>query len=221
MAIKKTLNKKGGCREYANISDDYNLLLDALKQKVGGSRSRQNKGGCSSYADVDSSYMISEAKKVGGSRSRQKKGGDMWNITRDMLNTGSTIFSSQPTQAAAPKAVAPQAAAPKAVAPQAVAPQAVAPKAVAPQAVAPKAVAPQAAVAHNPVAKGGNRRGGCGCSTTQRNRKGGAIQLAPFAAAVALLTARYVANNDILFDEDSRKKSSKSKTINCRRKNNN
>jgi len=170
--IKGGTNKRGGCK-YASVSDNYNLLEDAIKQIKGGNR----KGGCVSYADVNSSYMITDAKK-GGNRTR--KGGDLLSMGKNLFNQINS--SIQPTSSTPQQALAPQA--------------------VAPQAVAPQAVAP--------VKTGGNRRGGCGCSKTQRMRKGGAIELAPFAAAVALMAARYMTDIDVLDTIDSRKSSRKS-----------
>jgi hypothetical protein len=172
--IKGGTNKRGGCK-YASVSDNYNLLEDAIKQIKGGNR----KGGCVSYADVNSSYMITDAKK-GGNRTR--KGGDLLSMGQNLFNQINSSVQSTPQQALAPQALAPQA--------------------VAPQAVAPQAVAP--------VKTGGNRRGGCGCSNSPRMRKGGAIELAPFAAAVALMAARYMTDIDVLEPIDSHKSSRKS-----------
>ena len=161
MALRKRLNKKGGC-EYASVSDNYNLLTDTIKQIKGGNKKggskyaslsdnynlledaikqikggnkNNRKGGCTSYADVNSSYMISET-KTGGNRHR--KGGDLWSTGTDIINK---LTISAPQATSIPVATAPVATAPVAQ----------------PQAV---------------VTKGGNRRGGCGCSNSQRMRKG-------------------------------------------------
>ena len=173
MALRKRLNKKGGC-EYANVSDNYNLLEDAIKQIKGGNKNNR-KGGCTSFADVNSSYMITET-KTGGNRSR--KGGDLWSTGKDIFNKFPIIAQQSPSQPVAPVA----------------------------SPVAP--VAP--VVATEAETKGGNRRGGCRCSASQSMRKGGAIELAPFAAAVALMAARYMTDMDIIEPMGSRKSSTKS-----------
>ena len=173
--------KKGGCSSYANVNDNYTLLEDALKQIKGGNR----KGGCSSYANVNDNYMISEVQKTGGRKN--KKGGSF-----DLLSTGNSLLKYLNNDATLPPP-APQA-------PQAPPAQ-------------PAQPAPQA----QPVVKGGNRRGGCGCSSSGTMMKGGTVELAPFAAAVALMAARLAVKNmderEKLSNYRSIKSASKSKTI--------
>ena len=186
MTLRKRINKKGGC-EYASVSDNYNLLEDALNQI-------KTKGGCTSYADVNSSYMITDTKK-GGNR-KYKKGGnfDLLSTSRDLFNRSNALFGNNAQPPPAPPASAP-----------------------------PPPPAPQAQ-------KGGNRKykqggkldllyktnallsnnGGCGCSTNMK--KGGAIELAPFAAAVALMAARYMADIDEIKPKPNTKSVSKPKT---------
>ena len=202
MTLRKRINKKGGC-EYASVSDNYNLLENALNQI-------KTKGGCTSYADVNSSYMITDTKK-GGNR-KYKKGGnfDLLSTSRDLFNRSNALFGNNaqpPAAASAPPPPAP---------PAPPAPQASAPQASAPQ-------APQAQKGGNIKYKQGGKldllyktnallsnNGGCGCSTNMK--KGGAIELAPFAAAVALMAARYMADIDEIKPKPNTKSVSKPKT---------
>jgi hypothetical protein len=192
MALRKRLNKKGGC-EYANVSDNYNLLEDTIKQIKGGNRKGgreyasvnnnynlledaikqikggNRKGGCSSFADVNSSYMISETKTGGcgcSNTQRMRKGGDLISMGQNLFNQLQNTTNQQPS-------------------------------------IVPQEKVDVASVVTDEK-KGGYRR-----STSQRIHKGGAIELAPFAAAVALMAARYMTDIDIHEPINSGKSSSK------------
>jgi hypothetical protein len=182
MTLRKSINKKGGS-EYASVSDNYNLLENALNQI-------KTKGGCSSYADVNSSYMITDIKK--GGNKKYKKGGnfDLLSTGKDLLSRSNSLFgnnfqSQEPAKAQAPEQ----------------------------ESVTAQAPTSQKGGTRK-YKKGGNidllstgkdlltqttnllnNTGGCGCSTKSM-KKGGAIELAPFAAAVALLAARYMTDID-------------------------
>ncbi len=216
MTLRRRTNK-GGC-DYANVSDNYNLLENAInKQSL--------KGGCSSFADVNSSYMLTD-KKGGNYRSllketenilkkggnRHKRGGN------NLLSQGISLYNSfngfsseQPSPVPTPSAPTPSAPAPTPT------------SAAKPQTPA-KLQAPLASVtggkkggkctsysdvnASYMISQPNNSKGGsCGCAP---KRNGGAIELAPFAAAVALMAARYMTDvNDLDFNI----KSSKSKLL--------
>jgi hypothetical protein len=135
MTLRRKQTKKGGC-EYANISDNYNLLTDAIKQV-------KTTGGCRSYADVNSSYMLTETK---GGKRKTKKGGDLLSVSNTLLKSTTDLINQQ--------------------------------------------------------------KGGCGCS-----KRGGAAELAPFAAAVALMGARFFIelNKENKTSSSSRRKSSSRK----------
>ena len=207
MTLRKSINKKGGC-EYASVSDNYTLLENALNQI-------KTKGGCTSYADVNSSYMITDTKK-GGNR-KYKKGGniDLLSTGKDLFTKSNALFGNNNFQAT----------------PQATV-QATAPVTV--QAT-PQATAIAQKGGNRKYKKGGNldllsagkdllyntnailannllyeskKNGGCNCSS--KMRKGGAIELAPFAAAVALLAARYMADIDEIKPTPKSKSVSKS-----------
>ena len=166
MSLRK--NKKGG-RDFANVSDNYNLLQDALKQI---------KGGCSSYADANASYMLTDTKK-GGSR-RYKKGGNL-------ISSGSSLMNLAKQMSGNNTDIIPV-----------VNNNVVATPATTTTPAVATTTAPAVATATAPVVtKGGKRNGGCGCSATNR-KNGGAVELAPFAAAVALMAARYMTDiNDM------------------------
>ena len=150
--------------------------------------------------------MITDTKK-GGNR-KYKKGGnfDLLSTIRDLYNRSNALFGNN----AQPPAAAPASAPPPPAPP-------------APQASAPQASAPQAQKGGNRKYKqGGNldllyktnallsNNGGCGCSTNMK--KGGAIELAPFAAAVALMAARYMADIDEIKPKPNTKSVSKPNT---------
>lgn len=192
MTLRKRINKKGGC-DYASVNDNYNLLEDAIKQIKGGR--------CNQYSDVNSSYMLTDIKK-GGNR-RCKKGGNF-----DLLSSGTALLKQTTDLLGNTASLSPQATQPQvSLAPQASVPTASVPKASATQ--VSQTSAPQASVPTTSI-KGGNRRGGCGCT----QKKGGAVELAPFAAAVALLAARYMTDmNDNITSTTSRKTSTTSRKI--------
>jgi len=195
-----TLRKnKGGCSEYAELTNQtYTLLDKALK---GGKR-----GGCHSYGDANaSSYMLSQEKKGGkrggftygdanassymlANKKGGKRGGDLVSNLQNLY--GTITSSSAPAPSATPSAPAPSATTPSAT----------------------TAPAPSATTPATPASKGG-----CGCHSSIRNvRKGGAIELAPFAAAVALMAARYMSDvknfDDDIFNSLSPKSKSKKST---------
>jgi len=183
-------NKKGGCSSYSDVNASY-----MLSETKGGGRNNK-KGGCSSYADVNASYMLSETK---GGRRYKKGGSDLLTQTQGIINNFNDILYNQPPaqQAPPPQPLAPPAPAPaKPVPAPAKPPQQ---QASAKPAPAPPAPAPQAS------------KGGCPCNS---GKSGGAIELAPFAAAVALMAARYMSDSNILDDiieEPKSKSMSKSK----------
>jgi len=228
MSVRKRIIKKGG-RDYANVTDKFTILDNAIKhvkggcssyadvnssymlsETKGGGRKNNKKGGCSSYSDVNASYMLSETKGGGrnnkkggcasyadvnasymlsetkGGRKYKKGGSDLLTQTQGIINNFNDILYNQsPAQQASP----PQ---PPAPAP------ATAPAPAKPVPPAPPATAPAS-------------KGGCPCNS---GKSGGAIELAPFAAAVALMAARYMADSNILDDiieEPKSKSMSKSK----------
>jgi len=164
MTLRRKSTKKGGC-EYANVSDNYNLLNDAIKQV--------KTGGCRSYADVNSSYMLTETKTGGG---RRKGGSDLLSMSNSLLKTTNDLISKQGGRKN-------------------------------------KKGGSDLLSMSNSLLKSTNdlisKQGGCACSGS----KGGAVELAPFAAAVALMGARYFSefNNETKPSSSRRKSSSKRK----------
>ena len=180
------------------------------------------------YTDVNSSYMLTDTKK-GGNR-RCKKGGnfDLLSSTsavfqqgKDLLNIGTTdtsVVSNEPVKTS-----------------QAVKAEAVGATPV----VKTEAVGATLAVkggnrrckkggnfdllsgstllkqttALLENNKGGDKNGGCACSSVSKMRKGGAIELAPFAAAVALLAARYMTDMNDIDNKPKRTSRTTSRTI--------
>ena len=187
--------KRGGCKSYADVNSSY--MLTDEKAVVGGSMRKNNRrGGCTSYADVNSSYMISDEKtSCGGGRARnyKKRGGD---VTALLMNLMDRLPGTSTT-------AAPVAPVQNQLLPEQNVKQPQVEQQQQKQQVQAPASASTPAPASTPVAEvktGGkrcnNRRGGCGCSASTSSLKGGYVELAPFAAATALLAARYVADLD-------------------------
>jgi hypothetical protein len=235
MTLRRKTTKKGGF-EYANVSDKYNLLEDAIKST----------GGYSSYADVNSSYMLNEKKggnllqnttnlinvlqnKNGGNK-HYKKGGNIFSSSFDLMDTATNLFKAQQSPIATPAPAPPPKATATTAPPKATATTATTPPPAPPKATATTATTPPTATTATLVKKGGRRggcstyadinssymisdtnttaKGGCGCRGSSNRRNGGAVELAPFAAAVALMAARYM--TDVNNFDDIIKPSSKS-----------
>lgn len=222
MSLTKKTTKRGGC-SYATVNNNYNLLQDAIKQpvKTGGCdyadvKSSYNlldiptsikggrKGGkCVSYTDINSSYMLNEQPQTQnkGGRKNIKKGGypEFINLGRDLLNQTNAILNnpalnisndstSTPTTTQATTQTTTQATTQATTQP-----------------ITPTTEA--------------TKSGGCGCSNARRNNfnRGGAVELAPFAAAIALMAARYMSDEKMMnlneVFKSSTPKSSSKKTI--------
>jgi len=168
MSLRKNTKRGGNRCSYANITDNYNLLEDAIKQV--------KMGGCE-YADINTSYMLNEPKVTGGRRN-YKKGGDLFTMGQNLLQQTTNILNQQQQQQSS-------------------------------QLQASTVSQPQPLKVDDTV-----KQGGCGCGR-KNLRKGGAVELAPFAAAVALLAARYMVDEGLMTDENSsRRTNSRRKKIN-------
>jgi len=181
MLEKQKKQRRGGnCHNYAGVNDAYMLYQDAAKTVA--------KGGC--YADTKASFMLLPKQEP----QQLTKGGYLNNNELDALTLQTkNLLRKQAKKGGnlgfgidtALNAINQASAVITGNNQSAIAQPAIAQPAVAAPAVAQPAVA---------------AKGGCGC------KKGGSVELAPFAAAVALLAARvlnderfqnYMDKNDI------------------------
>lgn len=186
--LKKINNKKYGGVDFASVNDNYTLLEDALKQI--------KHGGCSSYADVDSSYMLSDTKNIKGG-GRMKKGGyDILSMGQNLLSQTKTILNNYDNTTPVKQSTLDNVSLPPSQQVQQAVSTTTQPVQQ-PASTATTQPSQQVSTATQPVqasvssaeVKGG-RNGGCNCGRMMK--RGGALELAPFAAAVALLAARYM-----------------------------
>ena len=225
--------KKGGFSNNSSVTDPYDLLNQIIKK--GGSK-------CKLFANIDSVYPVTEqqnakggniANVLGVSSKKKKRGG--YNLLdtlapiqsnkkkggvlglESVMQVGESLgLIGKPQDTVQQSTVQQQKQSTTQQQQQSTVQQQQQSTAT-PSSATPSSATPT----QTEVAKTGGRRGGCGCNTV-RKYKGGGIELAPFAAAVALMAARFAVdmneeNKDIKkktrVSEETTKKSKTRRTV--------
>jgi hypothetical protein len=176
--------KKAGCGNYAEVSDNYMLFDKAVVPSTGGKAKKSKAKKAKKTANVKKTAMR-KGKKTGGV------------FMTDMANATSNLLSSMPLSSSTPTVTA-------------------------------QAPPPPVTTTPPVATKGGSRRGGMfppNLTDTMNNlfptkggkncksckSKGGSLELAPFAAALAFLATRFATDKNFKMKDVFGMKSSKTK----------
>ena len=224
--------KKGGskCKLFANIDSVYpvteqqNAKGGNIANVLGVSSKKKKRGG---YNLLDTLAPIQSNKKKGGvlglesvmqvGESLGLIGKPQDTVQQSTVQQQKQSITQQQQQQSTVQQQQQSTATPSSATPSSATPSSATPSSATPSSATPSSATPT----QTEVAKTGGRRGGCGCNTV-RKYKGGGIELAPFAAAVALMAARFAVdmneeNKDIKkktrVSEETTKKSKTRRTV--------